>query len=558
MRLGVLLKFAKILMISRLRGTRRSRVANSITSRPIIIAVIGAALFAIGVGLGWETISILNASGTSAPAISQIIFTIFGGIPIFLVGFFFSMGLLWELNASTEAETTDAINWLPITPSEYVLASTLSTTYTYSPLVAVAIGYALPLGFLTGNQVAFLALLGISLVATFTGSVGVEIMRSLLARASSAFAKVGGKTTVVIRIFGIVAMLVFTQALFSGFLIVRLISSLVGDIAATTAVPVFWLTLAVTSLLLGNAVASVAYALMSLVFFVGLAYIALLLRQRFWIAAPQSLHFSSSGSLSKSSRVRWFGLSNLSSALVRREIRSATRRKEVVRLMAIPLILPVMVLFPVIFSPAPASATVPAVSANPLLLAAPLLFGVGLGALFLGMTSIGQEGGRLWNIGSLPLGERVVVETKVIFTSLVAMIGLVLGLALSVLVFQLSILDASIFTAVGLAVVLAETCVGIAIGSRYADFSEGPRPRFVTIRGSIIGSILGIILMALMSVAFVFTLLVSIQIIGLSTSLEVLEALPFLVTALVGLVFSRIGYLLSLGPVRRILTEIPN
>lgn len=558
MRAGVLVKFAKILMISRLRGTRRSRVASSITGRPIIIAVIAAALFAIGIGLGWETISILNSSGTSASAISQIIFTIFGGIPIFLVGFFFSMGLLWELNASTEAETTDAINWLPITPSEYVLASTLSTTYTYSPLVAVAIGYALPLGFLTGNQVATLVLLGISIVATFTGSVGVEIMRSLLARASSAFSKVGGKTTVVIRIFGIVAMLVFTQALFSGFLIVRLISSLVGDIAATTAVPVFWPTLAVTSLLLGNVLASTAYALLSILLFFGLAYIALLLRERFWIAAPQSLHFSSSGSLSKSNRLRWFGLSNLSSALVRREIRSATRRKEVVRLVAIPLILPVMVLFPVVFSPAPASATVPAVSANPLLLAAPLLFGVGLGALFLGMTSIGQEGGRLWNIGSLPLAEGVVVETKLIFTSLVAMIGLVLGLALSVLVFQLSILDAAIFSAVGLAVVLAETSVGIAIGSRYADFSEGPRPRFVTIRGSIIGSVLGIILMAMMSVVFVFTLLVSIQIIGVTTSLEVIEALPFLFTALVSLIFSRIGYLLSLGPVRRILTEIPN
>jgi hypothetical protein len=558
MRARVLLKLAKVLMVSRLRGTRRSYVTNSITSRPIIIGVIGAVLFVLGLAFGWATISVLTSASTSASAIAQIVFTIYGGIPIFLVGFFFSMGLLWELNASTEAETTDAINWLPITPSEYVLASTLSTSYTYSPLVAVAIGYALPLGFLTGNGTAFMLLVGISLVSTFIGSVGVEILRSILARASSAFTKVGGKTMVVMRIFGVIVILVFTQLLFSGFLAVRLISTLVGDIAATTAVPVFWPTLSITSMLESDMFASAIYALLSLGFFFLLTYVALTLRARFWLAAPPSLHFSSIGSFSKASRLRWFGLSNLSAALVRRELRSATRRKEVVRLMAIPLILPVMVLFPVVFSPAPSStATVP-VSANPLLLAAPLLFGVGLGALFLGMTSVGQEGGRLWNIGSLPVGERMVVKTKLLFTSIIAMIGLVLGLALAVLIFDLSVLDALMFSAVGLTIVLAESSLGIAVGSRYADFSEGPRPRFVTMKGSIIGSVLGIILMGVMSVAFVLMLLLSIRIVGLATSLELIEALPFLATALVALIFSRIGYQLSIGPVRRVLSEIPN
>ncbi len=556
MRLHVLLKFAKILMISRLRGTRRSFVTNSITSRPIIIALIGVAMFGIGLLVGWLTIAFVASSGAGSLATSQIVYTIFGGIPIFLVAFFFSMGLLWELNASTESETTDVINWLPITPSEYVLASTLSTSYTYSPLVAVALGYALPLGFLTGNASAFIVLVGISLVSTFIGSVGVEILRSLLARASSAFTKVGGTTMVVMRIIGVVVILVFTQALFSGFLVVRLISTLVGDIAATAAVPVFWPTLSITSLLNSDPVSAEIYSGLSLVFFFSLAYIAFALRARFWITAPPSLHYSSSGSVSGASRLRWFGLSRLSITLVKRELRSATRRKEVVRLMAIPLILPVMILFPVVFSPAPSSTTDIPVSVNPLLLAGPLLFGVGLGALFLGLTSIGQEGGRLWNIGALPIGERMIVKSKLLFTTTIAMIGLGLGLAVAVLVFHLSVLDACIFFGVGLSVVLAESSLGIAIGSRYADFSEGPRPRFVTIAGSIIGPILGMILMAILAVAFVATLVVSVRIVGYSASLDLIEALPFFAIAIVSLIFSRIGYRLSIGPVKRILTEI--
>src|SRR6266702_1769942 len=85
MRARVLLKFAKILMISRLRGTRRSFVTNSITARPVIIALIGIGLFVFGLGLGWVTISILTSSGTDASAVAQIVFTIFGGIPIFLI-----------------------------------------------------------------------------------------------------------------------------------------------------------------------------------------------------------------------------------------------------------------------------------------------------------------------------------------------------------------------------------------------------------------------------------------------------------------------------------------
>jgi len=296
MRARVLLKFAKVLMVSRLRSTRRSYLTNGITGRPVIIALIGAVLFTIGLGFGWETVSVLTSSGTNSAAIGQVIFTIYGGIPIFLIGFFFSMGLLWELNASTEAETTDAINWLPITPSEYVIASTLSTSYTYSPLAAVAIGYALPLGFLTGNGSAYLLLVGISLVSTFIGSLGVEILRSALARASSAFSKVGGKTMVVMRILGVVVILVFTQMMFSGFLIVRLISDLVGDIAATTAVPVFWPTLSITSLIDSDPLTAGTYALLSVGFLFLLAYVALfsgqgsgLLPQHRFISQAQGL-----------------------------------------------------------------------------------------------------------------------------------------------------------------------------------------------------------------------------------------------------------------------------
>jgi hypothetical protein len=552
MRVRLLLKFAKILMLSRLRNTRSSFLSNGITNRPILIALIGSIMFTAGIGFGTATVSFLKGAGASPADISQIVATIFGGIPIFLIGFFFTMGLLWELNASSESESADSINWLPISPSEYVFASTLSTTYTYSPLVLVTVGYSLPIGLLTGNSSALVVLVTASVVAAFIGAVTVEILRSLLARASTAFNKVGGRLMVLLRILGIVLILLFTQTLFSGFLIIRIINSVSSANAATVLVPLLWPTLSVTSILRSNLLSSAYFLLLSFGFLLLLSSSAVALRSKFWVSTPPSLHFSNTGTISGVSRLRKIGVSVVSLALVRREIRSATRRKEVVRLMTIPIILPVMISFPALFSPAPTTSVASGLI-SPLFLAVPLLFGVGLGTLFLGMTSIGQEGKRLWNLSSLPLEAEAVVTSKILFTTLISTIGLVLGLGLTVLFFQVSILDALTFIAVGITLVLAEASLGVAIGSRYPDFSDGPRPRFVTIIGSIIGAFLGVIMMLLMSLPLLLLLLARVFLL-LPFSLQI----SFLLGGMLGLIFARISYSVSIRAVNGILRELPN
>jgi hypothetical protein len=552
MRIRVLLKFAKILMLSRLRNTRQSFLSNSIANRPILIALIGSIMFAAGIGFGTATVSFLRSAGASPTDIGQIVETIFGGIPIFLIGFIFTMGLLWELNASSESESADSINWLPISPTEYVFASTLSTSYTYSPLVLVTVGYSLPIGILTGNTSALPVLVVVSVIAAFIGSVTVEILRSLLARASTAFNRVGGRSMIILRILGVILILLFTQTLFSGFLIIRIINSVAAANAATILVPLLWPTLSITSFLSSNVLSSAYFLMLSLGFLTALTLTALALRSKFWVATPPSFHFSKMGTISGVSRLGKIGFSVISLALVRREIRSATRRKEVVRLMAIPIILPVMISFPAIFSPAPTTSAASGL-VSPLFLAVPLLFGVGLGTLFLGMTAIGQEGKRLWNLSSLPLEAGTIVSSKILFTSLVSTIGLVLGLGLTVLFFQVSILDALTFIGVGMALVLAEASLGVAIGSRYPDFSDGPRPRFVTIIGSIIGAVLGIVVMVLMSLPLLFLLLGRVFLL-LPFSLQ----LSFLLGGMLGLIFARISYSLSIRSVDDILRELPN
>jgi len=554
MRLAVLFKFAKVLMISRLRSTRRSIVSRSITSRPILIGLIGIVLFVAALLFGYLTTVFLSSGGAplTGPVAHQLVVTIFGGVPLFLVGFYFTMGLLWEVNASTEAESTDAINWLPITPGEYVAASALSTGYTYSPLLMVAFGYALPIGILTGNLTGFLVLVPIALLSTSVGSVSVEILRSALASASTAFNKLGGRITVIMRILGIILILLVTQLLFSGVFLIQIISSLVGTAAAASFVPVFWPTLAITKLLQSDFLGSAGFLGLSIALFLLLSYIALSLRAKYWAVTPGAIHFAGAGSVSGPSWLGYLGLSSPSIAMLRREIRSATRRKEVVRLMAIPIIMPIMISFPAIFSPAPSSTSGPA-QIDPIFLIIPFLFGIGLGSLFLGMTSIGQEGRRLWNISALPVSANMLVKSKLLFTFLVSSIGLGLGAVVSALLLHASIFVILGFLGLGFVVILAEASLGIAIGSRFPDFSDGPRPRFVTEVGSIIGAVLGIIEMATMALPLILSFI-------LRTFLSILLPLQF-VLALSGAVaglLAWIAYSMSIKPVDSILSELPN
>jgi putative ABC exporter len=554
MRLPVLFKFAKVLMISRLRSTRRSIVSKSITSRPILIALIGVVLFVAGLFFGYETTVFLSSGGAplTGPVAHQLVVTIFGGVPLFLVGFYFTMGLLWEVNASTEAESTDAINWLPITPGEYVAASALSTSYTYSPLLMVAFGYSLPIGILTGNLAGFLLLVPIALLSTSVGSVSVEILRSALASASTAFNRLGGRITVIMRIVGIILILLVTQLLFSGVFLIQIISSLVGTSAAASFVPVFWPTLTITKVLQSDFLGAAGFLGLSLALFLLLSYMALNLRAKYWAVTPAAIHFGGAGSVSGPSRLGYLGLSSPSIAMLKREIRSATRRKEVVRLMAIPIIMPIMISFPAIFSPAPSSTSGPA-QIDPIFLVIPFLFGIGLGSLFLGMTSIGQEGRRLWNISTLPVSARMLVKSKLLFTSLVSSIGLGLGAIVSVLLLHASMFVVLGFLGLGVIVILAESSLGIAIGSRFPDFSDGPRPRFVTVVGSIIGAVLGIVEMAIMALPLILSFI-------LRTFFAILMPLQFVLalSGATGGLLTWVAYLLSVKPVDSILSELPN
>ena len=159
----------------------------------------------------------------------------------------------------------------------------------------------------------------------------------------------------------------------------------------------------------------------------------------------------------------------------------------------------------------------------------------------------------MWNISTLPVSARMLVKSKLLFTSLVSSIGLGLGAVVSALLLHASMFVVLGFLGLGVIVILAESSLGIAIGSRFPDFSDGPRPRFVTLIGSLIGAVLGIVEMAIMALPLILSFI-------LRTFFAILIPLQFVLvlSGAVGGLLAWIAYVLSVNPVDSILSELPN
>ena len=106
-------------------------------------------------------------------------------IPLFAVATVLVAGVMFELTATAKFAGSDAVNWLPVTPGEYVLASSSAIAYTYSPALAFVLGpvAALSLDVGLGGSVALVAFLAI--VGLFEGAFLVEMVRSATQRVSS-------------------------------------------------------------------------------------------------------------------------------------------------------------------------------------------------------------------------------------------------------------------------------------------------------------------------------------------------------------------------------------
>jgi predicted permease len=491
MKLGNVRIISTILLFAQLRLTRQGiRQSWYRTYRGLV--VINVAVFVATFALVY---AIMTQAVTSADigAIQPIAVQLLSMIPLVTIALVVIYGILFVIGESAQYSSSEMINYMPITSTEYVLGSSLSTVMMYlfilTAVLGISLGIALPLGYLS---VWILS----AVMATFFMVVGgfvAEIIRALVNRVSSSFSKRGGRSAIISRAILIVLVLAVFQLLFNINLLYKVIQILAPQMQAYWFVPFFWPSLSVVYSVDGMVSMAAIFTGLTLALGFGLMGAAVLLRARYWVPLPVTIKLSSSkaGTYQGTGMLGRLGFTQGEVAMIRKDTRSIFRRKEMVRFLAVPIIIMVPLLFTIGSGDA---------SGNFYTAVIICLMGEGMFGLFLSIMNLGQEGPAVWHILSSPLDARSLFRAKITAPLLISLVPAVaLPIVISVIM-GFSVFYAASLMIAGLAVTILAVLFGSYLSPKYADFEEKPRNTYVRGTGMFIG-LLGVVLISAVCVS---------------------------------------------------------
>ena len=395
-------------------------------------------------------------------------------------------GLLFEFSQSSSVGSSDVINWLPVKAIEFVFASVLSMTYFLAPILAVFFGATLGISISVNMLDVGLLSLVFGVLGMFLGAFLIEIIRAITNRVSASFYKRSGRTTVAIRMVILLASMVAFILVSNANFLFTILQQFMGGIGNAWFIPILWHSLAVMNYLTAEHLQVLVYTVSSMGFAIVLLWASVKLREKYWVPAPFSIKLKPSKSYTpKRGFLGSLGFTAAEAALIRKDLRGLTRRKEMIVWIAIPLAMSLISVFSFQSSWATVTTTIEKLA----LFWGPLM-GVFMLAFYVALTGIGQEGSAFLNLLVTPLKEKEVVKSKLavaLFLSFVALVAVTIVIQMMVPLR----LEALITVIVTLFAGLFECAfVGLAVGSRFPDFNEVPRARFIEQKGIWLGMLL--------------------------------------------------------------------
>jgi hypothetical protein len=405
-------------------------------------------------------------------------------LPVILTSVVILGGILFELGQVSGLASSEAVNWLPISPAEYVSASSLSILFSYSPFLFIGLGVALPLALDFGMTSVVPFFILICIVAFAWGAVIVEVVRSVMNRISTTVYKKSGRLGVILRIVLVIILLVAVQIAFNPYILYIALAGIAEGVSLAWFVPVIWPSVAVVSFLASDAVKTAIFGILSAFFTFVIFEAATQLRARYWSPIPVTIKVSTSTTYVPQGRsMLW--LKPIAFAIALKELRSMSRRREMARFLAIPVLFVISSLLPVLTSSgAPGEA-----------LSSVRLFLSGEVSLFLPMMlssiSIGQEGTSIANLYMLPISTNDLINGKLFLPwimsgiSVLAIVALLQVLAPATIAVLLVTLVALAFN------IVIQGYAGLGTGSRFPSFNVGPRARYLSFTGFIVSFAIG-------------------------------------------------------------------
>ena len=309
----------------------------------------------------------------------------------------------------------------------------------------------------------------LSILGIVSATSILEIVRATLNRFSSSFYRRGGRTAIALRALSGVIVIVLFQALFYPTVYEHFLGVITSSFGPTWLVPLLWASVAVTALLGGNLLVSTLFALLAVAFSSVLFFFAVALRSKYWVPMPPSVRISSAVYAPK----RGFASGILNPpqlAIARKDLRGLVRRREMVRLLALPGVFLVVSFLG--FSSSGGGFSISSYFG---------MFIVGYTTLFVAMSGIGAEGKSIMNLYQAPLSAKDFVVGKAV-TAIVfgSLFGTAFYIIIGFIISRVSVTTAPLFLIASIGLAFEMSFVGLLMGIRFPNFSESPRASFVS------------------------------------------------------------------------------
>lgn len=441
----------------------------------LVVGILGGFLFNFIAALIYENPSEIPGL---AP-LPETTFMVFVSLPTLVLIFSLVLTLLQQIQLSGIKASTQVMYWLPVTWQEHTLASILANLLGYPLGIVIAFSSG-TLVFAALNGLIFEALLTVLGVfgAAFMASATTEILRILQVRFIGAVYKSSGRAAVWIRFIGsLMFFLIF-------YIIYFYITSGFGDFfqnlsAIQTSVwfiPYAWLAIMLSYLLGGVFLQGLLFAGLSAVFIAVLYYLAVGLNERFGLYEPPAIRVQKSGIYApKAGFLGKLGFSTVESAIIHKDLKAFTRRRELISIFIVPII---FMLVPIMQSIGLTSNGPPA-EVDFIFESMLFLFPPSIMAMIVGNIMVGEEGQAVWRIYASPVSAKNLVKSKLFFLMFFSFIILVIGTIVGTVIFRPSLTIIAVATIAAIFLIPAMGTISLAIGFKGADFTESRRKRMV-------------------------------------------------------------------------------
>ena len=536
------------------RLIRGGRLSGAFERKLLRYILYGGALVlgvAVGYIAGYFYSSISAIDPQTKALVDLVLLSLSLSLPTLVLIYSLVFTFMQQIQRSGARFTIQAPYWLPITWSEHTLASLLANLIGF-PLISIAFiaPTLITLSFFTG-QIAFAVLTSLAALASaFMASAITEILRTVQVRFIGAVTKSSGRAAVWVRFAGSLLFFVvfyivyFTLTSGTGALV--FVQTIASAQSTVWFVPFFWLGMFLYSFISGILWQTLAFLGLSLLFVLSLFYAAVSLNRRFGLYEPPSITVSRGIYAPRVGLLGRLGFSTTEAALVRKDVKAFTRRRELMFVFVLPV---VIILFPLLQSTGGMGQGTPLtgpIYVLPMIFLLPTV----ILTVYLGSVMIGEEGEAMWRIYSAPISAKSLVKSKyfliLLFSTLVIAVTGIVG----VLVFHPSLRATIIAFTESFLLMFALSGVSLTMGIKGPDFRELPRPRMLRPEWGLVNVIVCFAAaLAILSpfIPYVFTVVALVRTVDPYQSMAV--------SAVISIVITLVAYRMALRNARELLAR---